>query len=158
MEQVFSAGSALAMAGWVALGTAVFVPRARPLVHRVTGRVVPLLLAIAYGLLIWQGFGEAPGGGFGTIAAVRALFVSDAALVAGWFHYLAFDLFVGTWIARTAAEERIHPLLIMPCLALTLMLGPLGLVLFVLVRAVAGRGAGREQGSASDDAVAVAAR
>ena len=42
----------------------------------------------------------AEGGGFGSIAEVRALFANDSALAAGWLHYLAFDLFVGAWIAR----------------------------------------------------------
>lgn len=39
---------------------------------------------------------------FGTIAGVRALFVSDAGVVLGWTHYLALDLFAGLWIARDA--------------------------------------------------------
>ena len=54
--------------------------------------------------------------------------------LAGWVHYLAFDLLVGAWEARTARREALpHPVLL-PCLALTFLFGPLGLLLFLSVR------------------------
>ena len=62
------------------------------------------------------------------------MFASDSALVAGWFHYLAFDLFVGTWIVRDGLERKLHPLLILPCLPLTFLFGPAGLLLFLILR------------------------
>ncbi len=139
-EPVFSTAGALVAPCWLALAVSLFIPALRPWVWRITSVVVPVILAIAYLILIRQGFSEAPGGGFGSIVQVRALFASDSALAAGWLHYLAFDLFVGTWIARTGAGETIHPLLILPCLPLTFMLGPLGLALFFAVRLMPGRG------------------
>lgn len=135
----FNLGGKLAMLGWLALIVSLFVERARPAAQMAARLIIPALLAVAYGLLIWTGFGEAPGGGFGSIAAVRALFASDSALTAGWLHYLAFDLFVGGWIVTDGLKHRIPALLILPCLPLTLMLGPLGLLLFILLRLVFAR-------------------
>ena len=68
-----------------------------------------------------------PAGGY-------ALFASDAALVAGWLHYLAFDLFIGAWIVRDGTARAVHPLLILPCLPLAFLFGPTGLLLYLLVR------------------------
>jgi len=90
-------------------------------------------------LLIWVGMGAGEGGGFGSIGEVRILFANDSALTAGWLHYLAFDLFVGTWIARDGLAARVPALLIIPCLALTFLFGPAGLLLFLLLRLAFGR-------------------
>ena len=130
----FSLGGNLAMLGWLGLLVSLFWAPARPAVQAATRLVIPALLAIAYGLLIYTGFGEAEGGGFGSIGEVRALFASDSALAAGWLHYLAFDLFVGSWIAADGLKRRIPALLILPCLPLTFLFGPLGLLLFLALR------------------------
>src|SRR5918993_4338574 len=106
----------LVMLGWLGMIASLFLERARPAAEMAAGLIIPALLAIAYGLLIWTGFGEAEDGGFGSIAEIRALFASDSALVAGWLHYLAFDLFVGGWIVREGLERKLPPLLILLCL------------------------------------------
>ena len=130
----FGLAGKLAMLGWLALAVSLFAPRSRPAVQFATRLVIPALIAIAYGLLIWAGFAEADGGGFGSIGEVRALFASDSALTAGWLHYLAFDLFVGSWIVADGLKRQIPALLILPCLPLTLMFGPLGLLLYIPMR------------------------
>lgn len=130
----FDLGGKLAMLGWLGLIASLFIERARPATQIATRLAIPALLAIAYGLLIRAGFSEAPAGGFGSIAEVRALFASDSALAAGWLHYLAFDLFVGSWIVADGLKRRIPALVILPCLPLTLLFGPLGLLLFILMR------------------------
>lgn len=124
----------LAMLGWLGLIASLFVERARPGAQMATRIVIPALLAVAYGLLISTGFAEVDGGGFGSIEQVRALFASDSALAAGWLHYLAFDLFVGSWIVSDGIKRRIPALLILPCLPLTFLFGPMGLLLFILLR------------------------
>lgn len=130
----FNLGGKLAMLGWLALLISLFVERVGPIAQTAARMAIPALLAIAYGLLIWTGFAEAEGGGFGSIAEVRALFASDSALTAGWLHYLAFDLFVGSWIVADGLKRRIPALLILPCLPLTFLFGPLGLLLFLALR------------------------
>lgn len=130
----FNLGGKLAILGWVGLIASLFVVGARPAAQIAARLVIPALLATAYGVLIWTGFGEAQGGGFGSIAEVRALLASDSALTAGWLHYLAFDLFVGSWIVADGIKRRVPVLLILPCLPLTFLFGPLGLLLFIPLR------------------------
>lgn len=93
------------------------------------------LLACLYAYLVIRYLPGAPGG-FGSMAAVRQAFESDAILLAGWVHYLAFDLFVGSWEVRDAATHRIRHLWVAPCLVLTFLLGPVGLLLYLILRFV----------------------
>ena len=130
----FRIGGYLAMFGWLGLLVSLFVVSARPAAQNAARLIIPATLAIAYGLLIWTGFGEAEGGGFGSIPEVRALFASDSALAAGWLHYLAFDLFVGSWITADRLEHGVPSLLVVPCLILTFLFGPLGLLSYLALR------------------------
>ena len=135
---LFTAGNALAVLGWLAL---VVFPGRPVVVDRLVGLGIPALLGLAYAGLMAAFFADAEGG-FSSIAAVRALFQSDALLVAGWLHYLAFDLFVGAWQVRTARAEGLAHLLVVPCLVLTFLFGPVGLLAFLALRAAYGRRAG----------------
>jgi hypothetical protein len=135
----FFLANPLALAAWALLAASLFLPRLRASAWRITGLAVPALFAVAYVLLLPRGFAEAPEGGFGSLAAVRALFASDAALTAGWLHYLAFDLFVGTHVARAGIDSRVPGLLLLPCLALTFLFGPAGWLMFLLLRFVTAR-------------------
>jgi Domain of unknown function (DUF4281) len=134
--QIFSIANLIAVLCWVVLAISLFTSRFRVWIERITGLVVPGLFAIVYLICIWMGFAATPGGGFGSLSEVRALFANDAALDAGWLHYLAFDLFVGTWIVRQGTLEGIHPLLLLLCLPVTFLLGPIGFLLFLIERAV----------------------
>lgn len=68
------------------------------------------------------------------IAGLRNLFMSDGGLVMGWTHYLAFDLFVGQWIAKDADNKGFHRLIQVPVLLLTLLAGPVGLLVWLALR------------------------
>lgn len=131
-DRLFSVGSMLAMLAWLALAAS---PRAAPWAPRVrfvAGRVLPVILAVGYvALFASHGMGD---GGYGSIAAVQRLFAAPPLLAAGWLHYLAFDLFVGAWIAERAAAIRLPHALVLPLLALTFLFGPAGLLAFVVVR------------------------
>lgn len=130
----FSLGGMAAMLGWLGLIVALFAPPLRRYGFAAAAALIPALLAIAYIALLANGWGAAEGGGFGSIGEVRALFADDSALAAGWLHYLAFDLFVGAWIAREGLEKRVPRLLLVPCFALTFLFGPAGLLLFLILR------------------------
>ncbi len=130
-EVIFKYANMLALGGWVIL---IFLPRRWPALFWVPQFWIPGVLAIGYSGLILANFGTTDGG-FGSIGAVRLLFQSDALLTAGWLHYLAFDLFIGAWIARRADEAGIHRLIQAPILAATFMFGPMGLLLFLITRA-----------------------
>lgn len=127
---VFSLGSSLALLGWVIL---IFLPRRLALLFAVPQYVIPFALGLLYAAMILPRIfaGE---GGFGSIEEVRTLFQDDAALTGGWLHYLAFDLFIGAWIARRADEIGLPRLIQAPILVATFMLGPVGLVIFLTIR------------------------
>ncbi|KAK9830166.1 hypothetical protein WJX72_010103 [[Myrmecia] bisecta] len=74
-----------------------------------------------------------------THAGVHKLLSDPQATLLAWVHYVAFDLFVGTWEAQDANKRGIPRLLVLPCLLLTWMAGPTGLVLYGLVRFLFGK-------------------
>jgi len=97
---------------------------------------IPLLLGGVYAGLLFAGPDAPEGAGFSTLAAVMRLFTLPTAALAGWVHYLVFDLFVGAWQVRDARRLGLSHLWVAPCLLLTLMLGPVGLLTYLGVRAV----------------------
>lgn len=145
LDPAFAFGFAnnFGLLAWAALLVSLFVPRVRAFVWPATQFAVPLAWAALYVVLLAQGLPEAEGG-FDSIEGVRGLFANDSALTAGWLHYLAFDLFVGTWIARDSVERRVHALLVALCLALTLLFGPTGLLAYIILRLAFGRRAPTE--------------
>ncbi|MEL7490132.1 MAG: ABA4-like family protein [Pseudomonadota bacterium] len=129
-DKIFDLSGLLAMTGWAIL---IFLPRRFAPLFWIPQFVIPLILGVIYAVLIVPNFASS-GGGFGSIAEVRTLMQSDAALTAGWLHYLAFDLFVGCWIARQSDTARIPRVIQAAFLLATFMFGPLGLALFLLTR------------------------
>ena len=128
-DLVFSVANAAALLAWVFL---LFVPRWRGLAQLSAQTLVPLFLAMTYVGLLMAGWSRSDGG-FGSLSEVAALFGQKNLLLAGWLHYLAFDLFVGAWIARKAEDEKIRP--VAPALVLTFLFGPAGYLLFQAQRA-----------------------
>jgi hypothetical protein len=129
LESLFSAASAAAMSGWLLL---IVLPK-HPLAKIVAGVVMPLVLSAMYLALIYFHFSGAPGG-FGSLADVALLFSKQELLLAGWVHYLAFDLFIGAWEIRDSQEHEIPHLVMIPCLVMTFMLGPIGLLFYFAIR------------------------
>jgi hypothetical protein len=132
-EQVFSIANLIATAAWLAL---VILPGRRWVTEIVTSAAVPMLLAVVYVGIVATTFGRTPGG-FSTLSAVATLFSNPWALLAGWIHYLAFDLLVGTWEAEDARERGVPHLVLVPCLILTFLFGPAGWLQYRGVRLVA---------------------
>jgi hypothetical protein len=131
IEQLFSLSSTMALLGWIILLASPFIPRAAQIA---SGIVIPGLLSILYAALILAFWSRAEGG-FDSLAGVMQLFTFQELALAGWIHFLAFDMFLGAWEVRTAKKEGIAFYLIIPCLALTFMFGPIGFLLFMGLRA-----------------------
>ncbi len=129
-EQIFSITNLIAMFGWILL---IFAPRWILTRKIVLSGAIPLLLSVAYLVLIVLFFGSADGG-FGSLAGVMKLFTNEWATLAGWIHYLAFDLLVGTWEVKDAQTKNISHWFVVPCLFLTFMLGPIGFLLYGILR------------------------
>jgi len=130
LETIFSTCGTLAMLGWLLL---IFVPRWKWTARFIAACLVPLALAVVYLVLVATHFGQSEGG-FGSLAEVSLLFRNPHNLLAGWIHYLAFDLFIGAWEVRDAQKIGLHHLLVVPCLVLTFLLGPIGLLLYFGLR------------------------
>lgn len=135
-DRWFLIATVAVMPFWVLL---IVAPRWRFTQRFVHAATIPLILAAAYLLFAVPGFfpGQTPpGGGFTSLAEVMVLFQSKPAVLAGWLHYLVFDLFVGAWQARDAQRRGIAHWIVVPCLVLTLLLGPVGLALYLVVRLI----------------------
>ena len=131
-ETIFSLAGAAVLPGWAVLLASPWVPRAAQLV---AGLAVPLLLSAAYVALILASLGPAEGG-FGSLAEVMALFAVPEVALAGWLHFLAFDLLIGALIVRRGRAGGMPFLLVLPCLPLTFLAGPAGWLLFQTIRGV----------------------
>jgi hypothetical protein len=129
LERIFSVAGTIAGLGWLFL---VVVPK-RPLAVQVASVFFPLILACLYLYFIVTHLRGAEGG-FGSLADVAKLFETRELLLAGWIHYLCFDLFIGAWEVRDSQKHGIPHLVVIPCLLMTFMLGPIGLLFYFLIR------------------------
>ena len=128
-EQLFSILNLMTLAAWLPL---VFLPRVR-WSATVLPVVVPSVLALIYVAVVAAMFAQSEGG-FSSLADVGTLFRNPWILLAGWIHYLAFDLFIGGWEVRDAQRRGIRHLLVVPALVLTFLFGPAGLLLYLFIR------------------------
>ena len=129
-EQIFSIANMIALLSWVVLAVA---PRWVVTRKVILSGAIPLLLSAAYLILIVLFFGRAEGG-FDSLANVMKLFTNEWATLAGWIHYLAFDLFVGTWEVKDSQARGISHWFVIPCLVLTFLFGPIGFLLYSILR------------------------
>lgn len=137
LETLFSLASGVALAGWLILAVA-------PL-HRLlavtAARGLAAVLCGGYLALLVAGLSQPmpAGAGFDSLDAVRLLLSTPAALLAGWVHYLAFDLFIGAWETEDAPAARIPHWLLLPTLFMTFVAGPVGLLLYLVIKTVRAR-------------------
>ena len=139
-ENVFSLINLAVLPAWLLLAILPKSGLTRTVVH---SGLYPLLLGIFYTVTLVMGFAfgyGAEGGSFNTAAGVSQVFSHPHGILIGWSHYLVFDLFVGAWIARDAQRCGFPHLVLVPCLFFTLMLGPVGLLMYFLLRLVLRKG------------------
>lgn len=98
-------------------------------------KVIPVLLAILYAIYIIKSMLIGPAMDFGSLQSVMKLFTVENAVLAGWLHYLVFDILVGMWMLNENKTLKIHPVLMAPCLIGTFMIGPVGFLIYLSVRA-----------------------
>lgn len=132
LELVFTITATMSLIGWATL---LVYPLAPFVLDKVTGIFLPLLLGLAYASMAPVFFSGLEGG-YDSLASVMLLFKTPEAVMAGWIHYLAFDLFIGAWQARQARINGISHFIILPALVLTLVLGPIGLIVFMITKFV----------------------
>ena len=139
---IFTLTNVFAFVGWAMLA---FLPR-RPAVYSIILFGCVAILCVAYTAMFIGLFGglvdpirvggaPAPDLSDYSVPGLRALFMSDGGIVLGWTHYLAFDLFVGLWVSRDADAKYFSRWVQIPVMLLILMAGPIGLLVWLMIRA-----------------------
>lgn len=147
---VFGFTNALAIAGWLALAV---LPRGPTVMSFVLYAGVAML-CLTYAVLFVLLFGNVvdpirmagapPSNPLDySVDGLQSLFMSKGGVVIGWTHYLAFDLFVGLWIAKDADNKGFSRLVQVPFLFATLMAGPVGLFAWLVTREARARRAAK---------------
>jgi hypothetical protein len=134
MEIMFQIANTLVLPQWLLMLVA---PGWRVTRWLVRSYLIPVLLACLYAYFIFSG-GPLDFDDFGSLEGVKKLFSKggDGAVLAGWIHYLAFDLVAGSFVLQDAQAKRIaHGWIIAP-LFFCFMLGPIGLLLYWIIRTV----------------------
>lgn len=131
-EILFNLAIAFVLPAWVLLAAA---PRWHWARRLILSCLIPLALALLYSILIICYLGRAQGS-FMSLAGVQQLFETPGVLLAGWIHYLVFDLLVGMWQTDDAIKNGIPGVLRAPCLILTFLLGPMGFLAYFISRTV----------------------
>ena len=129
---IFNLTNTLALISWIIL----MVFQRKEWVGRVLFGIVIIFFAIIYSWIIWATISPGDFESFNSLEGVMNLFTNKTAVLAGWVHYLAFDLLAGLYIAKKGKELDINPLILVPCMLFTFMTGPFGLLLFVIVKGI----------------------
>lgn len=132
-DTLFSLANNLVLPAWLLLIVAPGWSWTQRLVHAAW---IPLLLGGAYAALALLGPPAPEGAGFSSLTGVMRLFDAPVWALAGWIHYLVFDLFVGAWESRDARRRGVPHVWVVPCLLLTFLLGPAGLLVYLTVRVI----------------------
>jgi hypothetical protein len=125
-ETVFSVCNSIALTGWIIL---IALPMWRSSDKFIVGIIVSLFACI-YTYYIMINLSSID------IKGMTDLFANPLAVLIGWVHYLAFDLMIGIFIKKNAAKYGIAYGFVIPCLLLTFLFGPIGLLLYLLIRFV----------------------
>jgi hypothetical protein len=135
MASLFRLSNLLVLPLWALM---ILAPRWRWTTRIMQSALVSAAPAILYAALVLPHLGEIwPAVSRPTLNGVVALLGSPVGATIAWMHFLAFDVFVGRWIYLDSQERRVSAWLMAPVLFLTLMLGPAGFLLYLVVRSVA---------------------
>lgn len=128
-DQIFSFANTAALVPWLLM---IIAPRWKWTRSIIFSFAFSILFAALYIIMMFSYFIEM--GDFTTLGGIAEMFsVKELALI-GWLHYLAFDLFVGSWELHDAQRIGLTHLLLVPCLLFTFILGPVGLLLYLTIR------------------------
>jgi hypothetical protein len=131
LNLLYLIANGVALVGWIVLAITPYrFMLARPVIT-----FIALLMAVLYVTLFTQVIGKGPGG-FKTLPELNLLFTQPGVMLTGWIHYLAFDMLIGLWEREEGRRIGVNRLLLLVCLFMTMMVGPAGWLLFMLVRAI----------------------
>jgi len=130
-DQVFEIANAAALVAWVLL---IFIPKVKLTRIVVTSGAVSFLLAAVYSVFLFGGVNMGDFQDFSTLDGLMRMFGNKQAVLVGWLHYLAFDLFVGIWIVADSQRQNFRHLFVIPSLVFTFMMGPVGFLSYMILR------------------------
>lgn len=130
-DAIFKLCNSIALISWLALIIA--TPFWKHTNKLLIGIVITLF-CIIYAWLIFSNFNAGDFEKFNTLDGVVSLFTNKTVVLGGWVHYLAFDLMTGVWITKNAKQHGINHWITVPALFFTFMLGPVGLLLYLIIR------------------------
>jgi hypothetical protein len=145
LETWFIGAHAVAFVGWASLFASPWIGRRRAVL---AARWVLVPLCLLYLLFFLTHLKAIPTGAGYTLAAVALAFDKPVLLLAGWIHYLVLDLLTGSWEAEHSQASGVSSAVLLLCLFATMMIGPLGLLLYLGVAAL--RRKGRHPGASRD--------
>jgi apolipoprotein N-acyltransferase len=137
LTTIFALSNLTVMPVWALM---ILLPRWRVTERIVGSPLVALLPALIYAALVLPSFGAI----FAAVSnpalpeIVQLLGTPQGATIA-WAHFLAFDLLTGRWAYLDSRDQGMSPLIMAPILFMILMLGPIGFLIYLAARAVAGR-------------------
>lgn len=129
--QVFSIAGMITTPMWILM---IFFPKWKITNCLISFKMVPIILSFIYTIYIFNAISVGGMPDFGNLDSVMKLFTEENAVLAGWVHYLAFDLIIGMWMLNASKKLNIHQLIMAPCLFLTFMFGPVGFLLFFIIK------------------------
>ena len=142
LDTVFMVCTYGVMPAWLLLMVAPRSPLTNAVIHATW---IPLVLAAVYVGALATAPSPPEGASFFTLEGVRLFLSQPSTALVGWVHFIVFDLFVGAWEVRDAQRRGINHWVVVPCLLFTLMLGPIGLGLYAIVRLATGNGSALEE-------------
>ncbi|NEV93329.1 DUF4281 domain-containing protein [Psychroflexus sp. YR1-1] len=95
-----------------------------------------IAMSVVYLVYVITGLGDFDMESFSELEGIKAMFTSDEAVLTGWVHYLVFDLLVGNWILNQSRKHNISHFLMIPCLLLCFMFGPVGFLLYYIIKTI----------------------
>ena len=134
LDSMFALANAIGLIGWVALLFAPFNRSTLVAVARIAGAALCIFYVVTF---VKTGSPQMPIDY--SLTGIAAFFGVPGYLLAGWIHYLAFDLWIGSWEVEEAGRTGMHHWVVLPCLFLTYLLGPVGLLLFLVARAMSAK-------------------
>jgi len=140
LDVLFAITSGITALGWLLLAVAIFVPPSklwRDHLLLIAGRWLPLALCFAYVAALVISRGEtSDSANIFSLGGVIELLKPPGRTLAGWIHFETFDLLIGRWIIDDAHKRRINSLLLFGCVVLTARFAPVGLLVYLGLRAV----------------------
>lgn len=133
-SDIFSYAGMIAMPMWALM---IILPKWKATRFLMDYKIVPIILALIYAIYITKALLIVGGMmDFGSLQSVKELFTEENAVLAGWVHYLAFDLLIGMWIIKQNEKIGINQVLMAPCLIGTFLFGPVGFLLFEVMKTI----------------------